>query len=166
MKWQVALWTYMFLRLDKQSISIALRASVLTYYTHQMTTMSYLAFSHLGNKRLCCSYKCTKSSKWKEHKEPERFAKMHFHSGWLLLQDCFARDEDITESIEWLMAGKGSRGRMIWLHAQPLPPPPSLKSARPATHRKAEKGRHLADGRGGGARSRIIRPRESLVPCK
>jgi hypothetical protein len=114
-----------------------------------MTTMSYWAFSHLGNKRLSCSCKCKKSSKWKEHKEPERFAKMHFHSGWLLLQDCFARDEDITESIEWLIAGKGF-SRSYDLAPRPTPSPPpltSISSTCDAIHRKTEKERQLADGR-------------------
>ncbi len=40
-----------------------------------------------------------------------------------------------------------------------------LTEARPATHRKTEKERHLADGRagkGGWARSRIIRPQKDL----
>ncbi len=50
---------------------------------------------------------------------------------------------------------------MIWLH---LRPHLSHQIARPATHRKTEKERQLADGKGGRrwGRSKIIRRRESL----
>ncbi len=46
-----------------------------------------------------------------------------------------------------------------------LAPPPPSPPARPATHRKSEKERQIADGRGGRGwrRSQIIRRRESLV---
>ncbi len=56
---------------------------------------------------------------------------------------------------------------MIWLLAQPLPLHPAVSSTGD-THRKTKKERLLADGGGerGWARSKIIRPQESLVLYK
>ncbi len=50
----------------------------------------------------------------------------------------------------------------------PRPHPLSRQQARRATHRKTEKGRQVSDWRGGRgwARSRIIRPQESLTLYK
>jgi len=54
---------------------------------------------------------------------------------------------------------------MIWLLPHGLPPFPVTKLARPATHRKTEKERQLADRRGGerAGEEQIIRRRGSLV---
>jgi hypothetical protein len=51
------------------------------------------------------------------------------------------------ESTEWFIEGRLSRGPLIWFLAHPLPR--SRQKARPATHRKTEKERQLAHGRGG-----------------
>ncbi len=55
-----------------------------------------------------------------------------------------------------------SRGRLIWFLAPPPTPPPPSPVSKLDQGDKKEKERQLADV-GGGARSRIIRPQESLA---
>ncbi len=71
------------------------------------------------------------------------------------------------ERIEWFIRAMLSRGRIIWLLAHPIPAL-SRQKAWPATHRKTEKERQVAEGRGGRgwARSRIILPQKSLALYK
>ncbi len=78
----------------------------------------------------------------------------------------FLKNLHYSESIKWQNRARLSHGRIIWLLPHPFPP---LLSPLKATHRKTEKERQVADGRGGGwrrARSRIIRPQESLALYK
>ncbi len=57
-----------------------------------------------------------------------------------------------------------SRGRMIWLHAHPLPAPLPSVSSTGVKHRKTEKRDNLlTGGGGGGGGSRIILLQESLA---
>jgi hypothetical protein len=73
-----------------------------------------------------------------------------------------------AESIEWFTEVQ-ALSRSYDLVPPPLTLPPiSRQLAWSATHRKTDKVRQHADGRGerGWARSRIVRPRESLVLCK
>jgi hypothetical protein len=72
------------------------------------------------------------------------------------------------ESIEWFTEDQAfSRS----YDSTPCPMPTPLISlsrqyAWPATHRKTDNERHFADGKGGRARSRIIKPQESLALYK
>ncbi len=74
----------------------------------------------------------------------------------------------LTESIEWFIEGQAFS--LSYDFAPRPPPAPSpVSKLDPATHRKTEKERQLADrreGEGGRARSRIIWTQKSLVLFK
>jgi len=77
--------------------------------------------------------------------------------------DTYTRHQRVLNDLQ---RARLFRGRKIWFFAHPLLHL-SRQKTRPATHRKTEKERHLADGRGGGwARSRIILQQECLVLYK
>jgi hypothetical protein len=69
-----------------------------------------------------------------------------------------------------LIEDQAFRRRMIWFLSgfPPTPPPLPSVSSTSESHRKTEKKRQLSDWRGGKgwARSRILRPQESLVLYK
>jgi hypothetical protein len=74
-----------------------------------------------------------------------------------------------AESIEWFIEGRAAFRRKIWLVVHPLPLPlPSRKLDRRHTGRQRKRDNLLTEGGGvwGRARSRIMRPQESLVLCK
>jgi hypothetical protein len=91
----------------------------------------------------------------------------------LLQQVCLWEKNNVRFLARHRVMNDISRARLLslWYDLAPRPPPPHpspVRKPEPATYRETEKERQVDDGRAGrgGARSRIIRPQESLVIYK
>ncbi len=95
---------------------------------------------------------------------------IYFCFHMFLLQVCSRKKVEPSALRVWywmIYRGPGFLA-VVWFGSSPTPSPPPVSKSRPATHRKTKKERQFADGRRGKgwARSRIIRPLESLVLYK